>query len=269
MRVRSGSNLRSMGRGSIRVERMKDMQLKGRVAIVTGSGQGIGKALAKGLASEGAWVAVSDNVMGLAEKTAKEISESGGMAIPLCVDVRSEADVQKMVQTTLERWNRIDILVNNAGVYPRSDVMDTSEATWDLTLDVNLKGTFLCAKHVIRTMMANRAGKIVNITSGVGRRGQKGGAHYAASKAGVVAFTQSLAIEMAPYHIQVNALAPGLTDTDLARSAQTKEEIEKIVANLPNKSIGKPEEAILPLLFLVGEGSDHITGQVVYMRTIG
>lgn len=245
------------------------MRLEGKVAIVTGSGRGIGKALASGLAMEGARVVVADMQMEAADKAAEEIIKAKGTAMPICVDVTKEAQVKKMVQTTLECWSKIDILVNNAGVYPRAEVIEMAEEVWDLTMDVNLKGTFLCSKHVIRHMIKNGFGKIVNITSGVGRRGQKGGAHYAASKAGIVAFTQSLAIEMAPHNIQVNALAPGLTDTDLSKAAQTKEEIEKIVAGLPNKSIGKPEETILPLLFLVGDGSKHITGQVIYMRAIG
>jgi NAD(P)-dependent dehydrogenase (short-subunit alcohol dehydrogenase family) len=244
-------------------------KLKDKVAIITGAGRGIGKAMAVGLSKEGASVVVCDIVLENAGKTAGEIVKAGGRAIPVGVDVTRETQVEDMVRTVLKRWKKIDILVNNAGIYPRAEVLQMTENIWDRTIDVNLKGTFLCSKHAARSMVENRQGKIVNTTSGVGRRGQKGGAHYAASKAGIVAFTQSLAMEMAPHNIQVNALAPGLTDTELSKGAQTQAEIEKIVAGLPNKAIGKPEEAVLPLLFLVGDGSDHITGQVIYMRTIG
>ena len=196
------------------------MSFKDRVAIVTGSGRGIGKDIAVGLAGEGARVAVCDIIKENSDNTAEAITKAGGTAISIHVDVTDESQVQSLVQTVLDRWAKVDILINNAGVFPRCDVIDMPEETWDRPLSVNLKGTFLCSKHVLNNMIENKYGKIVSLTSGIGLTGQRGSAHYAASKAGIIAFTKSLAMEMAPHNIQVNALAPGLTDTAMPRGGR-------------------------------------------------
>lgn len=245
------------------------MQLEGKAAIITGSGRGIGKAMALGLAKEGAWVAVVDISNESAEEVAREIRQTGRETLAIQVDVTNQAMVEKMVRTVLGRWGKVDILVNNAGIFHREEVFTMLEETWDLTIDVHLKGTFLCSKHVIGNMMERRYGKIVNMTSGINLRGQRGGAHYAAAKAGIIGFTKSLALEMAPFNVNVNALGPGLTDTAMSRSAQTEKEIEETVRHLPNQTIGQPEDTVPPLLFLVTDASRHITGQVTYMRMIG
>ncbi len=185
------------------------MELLGKNALVTGASRGIGRAIATGLAREGANVVINYyNSEAAVEEVKKDIEKSGRTAIIVKADVSKKEDVEKMTQVSLDAFNRVDILVNCSGIYHRSFVADTSEEVWDRTIAINLKGTFLCCRSMIRSMIKQKSGKIVNITSGRGIAGAMGGAAYSASKAGIIGFTKSLALEVAPYKINVNAVAP-------------------------------------------------------------
>ena len=241
-------------------------QLEGKLAIITGGGSGIGRALSLGLAQEGATVAVADIRLPAAQETATEIREQGGNAVTIEVDVARSESVDAMVRLALETSGHIDILVNCAGVYPRHSVVEMSEAEWRQVLDVNLTGTFLCCKAVADPMVAQGSGKIVNLVSGRGVTGAMNGAHYAASKGGLIAFTVSLGMELGPYGINVNAVAPGSTDTPMFRGGESQPRQD--TADTPvNKRLGQPQDLIGPVLFLVGEASRAMYGQVLFMKT--
>lgn len=240
------------------------MLLEDKVAIVTGGGSGIGRAIALGLAQEGARVAIADINLEAAQATAQEIGRAGGTALALPLDVSQNPQVEAMVQQVLSRFGTIDILINDAGYHTRSLVVDMTEEEWDRTLDVNLKGAFLCSRAVIRHLVPKGRGKIVNVASGTGLRGAVQGAHYAASKAGMIAFTRSLALELARHHINVNAIGPGRTDTPFFRTDRSSEEIEEA---LKSGQIGKPGDLVGLVVFLCSAASDPITGQF-YQRDI-
>ena len=195
------------------------MELKDAVAIVTGAARGIGRGLALALAREGAHVAIADlpSAQEDMERTAALVEGEGAQAHLAHCDVRDWSQVSALASATLERFGGIDILVNNAGVISVAPVIAMSEEAWDQVLDVNLKGTFLCCKAVAPHMMERRSGRIVNISSIAGRRGQPGVAHYCASKFGVHGFTQALARELAPFDVTVNAVCPGEVDSAMWR----------------------------------------------------
>lgn len=245
------------------------MKLLDKVALVTGASGGIGRAVALGLATEGAHIAINDIRMeAAAEELKKEIKKIGRRALKFKADVAKSEEVDEMVRTAIATFGKIDILVNCAGISTRTLVVDMSEEIWDRIIGTNMKGVFLCCKAVIKPMMEQKGGKIVNITSGRGVAGQIKGAHYSASKAGIIGFTKSLALEVAPYGINVNAIAPGATDTDMWREGKSKEEIEEKLKIPPLlQGIGKPEDIIGTVIFLVTEASKYITGQVIFMKT--
>jgi len=245
------------------------MELVDKIALVTGASRGIGRAVAYALAKEGAHVVVNYLQSEAAAETLKEEIETlGRKALTVRADVARTEDVEQMVKAALDTFGRIDILVNNAGILPRILVTDMTDETWDRTLAVNLRGVFLCSRAVIRSMMEQKSGKIVSMTSGRGVAGQARGAHYSASKGGIIAFTKSLALEVAPYGINVNAVAPGPTNTDMWRAGGTKEEIEEKLKAPPLPSgIGKPEDVVAPVLFLLTKASKNVTGQVIFMKT--
>ena len=242
-------------------------QLEGKVAVVTGGCSGIGRAVAIGLAREGAQVVVSDVRIPAAESPVVEIQNWGCQALAVEADVSQSRSVSQMVQKTLDIFGRIDILVNSAGIVSKAPVVDMSEEEWARVIGVNLTGTFLCCKAVARHMIAQRSGKIVNMTSGRGVTGMSGAAHYAASKGGIIAFTVSLGIELGPYGINVNAIAPGVTDTRMTRSILGEEELRQAAEAPVNKRLGKPEDVVGPVLFLVTDASKDMYGQILYMRT--
>lgn len=238
------------------------MILKEKVALVTGAAQGIGKAIALLLARNGAHIAVSDINLEKAEETAREIEAIGQKAMALKVNVASLEEVEKMVGSVLERLGRIDILVNNAGIARDRLILRMTEEEWDAVLNVNLKGTFNCTKVVVRHMAKQKSGKIVSIASVVGEMGNAGQGNYAASKAGVIGFTKSIAREFAQRGINVNAVAPGYIETPMtdAIPEAAKEEWKKWI---PMQRLGRPEDVAEAVFFLVSEASSYITGQVL------
>ena len=241
------------------------MKLKGKVALVTGAAQGIGKAVALLLARNGADIVVSDVNLEKAEETAKEIEGLGQQALATKTNVADANDVERMVQAALERFGRIDILVNNAGITRDKLLLRMSDEDWDAVLGVNLKGTFLCTRAVIRPMAKQKSGKIVNIASVVGAMGNAGQANYGASKAGVIGFTKTVAREYAPRGINVNAIAPGYIETPMTEALpdKAKEELKRLI---PMDRLGKPEDVAEAVLFLVSEASNYITGQVLHVN---
>src|SRR5512139_116712 len=241
------------------------LKLKGKVALVTGAAQGIGKAVALLLARNGADILVSDINLEKAEETAREVEGLGQRALVVKTNVAEANDVEKMVQTALERFGRIDILVNNAGITRDKLLLRMSDEDWDAVLGVNLKGTFLCTRAVIRPMAKQKSGKIVSIASVVGAMGNAGQANYGASKAGVIGFTKTVAREYAVRGINVNAIAPGYIETPMTEALpdKAKEELKRLI---PMDRLGKPEDVAEAVLFLVSEASTYITGQVLHVN---
>ena len=245
------------------------VELKDKVALVTGSSRGLGRAMALGLAAEGADIVVNYNKSkDAADQVKKSIEAMGRKVIQVKADVSKKDEVDAMVTTALDTFGRIDILINNAGIFKRISVADMSEEIWDETIATNLKGIFLCSHAVIQSMIANKSGRIINMTSGRGVAGQPQGAHYSASKGGIIGFTKSLALEVAPYGINVNAIAPGATNTDMWRDSKTPEEIEEKlkIPRLP-KGIGSPEDLVGTAIYLSTDASKYITGQVIFFKT--
>ena len=238
------------------------MKLAGKVALVTGAAQGIGKAVALLLAQNGADIVVSDINLEKAEETAKEVQTLGRKALAIKVDVAKLDDVEKMVGAIWARFGQVDILVNNAGIARDKLILRMTEEDWDAVLNINLKGTFNCTKAVVRHMSKQRSGKIVNIASVVGEMGNAGQGNYAASKAGVIGFTKTIAREFAQRGINVNAIAPGYIETPMtdALPDKAKEELKRLI---PMDRLGKPEDVAEAVLFLVSEASSYITGQVL------
>ncbi len=238
------------------------MKLTGRVALVTGAAQGIGKAVALLLARNGADIVVSDINLEKAEETANEIDSIGRKALAVKVDVANWNDVERMVEVILEKFAKIDILVNNAGITRDKLILRMTEEDWDAVLNVNLKGTFHCTKAVVRHMAKQRSGKIVNIASVVGEMGNAGQANYSASKAGVIGLTKTIAREFAQRGININAIAPGYIETPMTEvlPEKAKEELKKLI---PMERLGKPEDVAEAVLFFVSEESNYITGQVL------
>lgn len=241
------------------------MELLGKVALVTGGGQGIGRSVALMLARHGSDVAVSDVNVEMAQSTIEEIEKIGRRALAVEANVARFEDGERMVRETVDSLGRIDILVNNAGITRDGLMLRMSEEDWDLVLDVNLKGAFNCTRAAVRHMAKQRSGKIVNIASVVGLMGNAGQANYAASKAGLIGFTKTVAREFASRGITVNAVAPGYIDTPMTQALpeKVKEELQKLI---PLDRLGTPEDVANAVLFLVTNASDYVTGQVVHVN---
>lgn len=239
--------------------------LNGKIALVTGASRGIGAAIARELAREGAFVII--NYHGSEERAKKvqeEIETEGGKAAIFQCSVADFAATEEMMKTIIKEYGRIDILVNNAGITRDNLIMKMSEEEFDQVLDTNLKGTFNTIRHVSRQMLKQRSGKIINISSVSGVLGNAGQANYAASKAGVIGLTKTMARELASRGITVNAVAPGFVDTEMTEVL--KEEVkEAAVAQIPLKRFGKPEEIAAAVAFLASEKADYITGQVIHV----
>jgi len=239
------------------------MRFENQVAIVTGAGRGIGHAIAVRLASEGARVASVSRTEANAQRTADEINATrANTAKAYAVDVSDHARVQQVGARILEEFGRVDILVNNAGVTRDGLSMRMSLDDWDTVLNTNLKGAFNFAQAVQRSMIKQRSGRIINISSVIGLIGNAGQANYAASKAGLLGLTKSLAREIASRGITVNALAPGLIETDM--TSVLSEEIRKsILSKIPLGSLGQPEDIASAVAFLASPEAKYITGQVL------
>jgi 3-oxoacyl-[acyl-carrier protein] reductase len=239
------------------------MNLINKKAIVTGASRGIGRSIAVALAQRGTDVAVNYNrdIDG-AKATAKEIMALGRKALIVKADVANSLEVNQMVDKVLEEFGRIDILVNNAGIFEVALVHEMTDEQWDRTLNTNLKGVFNCCRAVVKHMIKQRSGKIVNISSIDAHRGYYGGAHYAASKAGIIAFTKSLAREVASYGICVNAVAPGEIETEMTREELNKFR-DEFLKQIPLGRIGKPEDVAGVVVFLCSDEANYITGETI------
>jgi 3-oxoacyl-[acyl-carrier protein] reductase len=237
--------------------------MKGRVAIVTGGARGIGRAITEKLASLGANVLIADMLLELAEKTASEITQlTNSKVSAIKVNVTDGKSTAEMVDHALSEFGKVDILVNNAGITRDTLILRMEEADWDAVINVNLKGAFNCSKAVIRPMMKQRYGRIVNISSVSGQMGQVGQTNYSASKAGLIGFTKALAREVASRQITVNAVAPGYIPTSLTNDLS--EELKQfILGATPVGRMGKPEEIAAAVTFLASEEAAYITGQVL------
>ncbi|HPA57699.1 MAG TPA: 3-oxoacyl-[acyl-carrier-protein] reductase, partial [bacterium] len=239
------------------------MTLKGKTAVVTGGYRGIGKAIAIKLASMGANVVINDiGAPETADDTVNELKSFGVEAQAVSANVTVEEEVNGMIAKVIEKFGHIDILVNNAGITRDGLLMKMKESDWQSVLDVNLKGVFLCTKAVVRPMMQQKGGSIVNITSVVGITGNAGQANYSASKAGVIGFTKSIAKEIGSKGVRVNAVAPGFINTKMTEALP--EEVKKAyMANIPLKRYGEPEEIAEVVAFLCEDRSRYMTGQVL------
>ncbi|MFQ5878631.1 MAG: SDR family NAD(P)-dependent oxidoreductase [Dehalococcoidia bacterium] len=237
--------------------------LDGQVAVVTGGGNGIGRATAQLLARKGAKVAVVDKDQEAGSATAEQIAVNEGEALFVQADVSRPQDVKSMAERVLSTFGKVDTLINNAATFPRSMLVDMSWEEWQHVIDVNLHGPFLCTKALMGQMIERRSGRIANIASGLGITGGVKAAHYATSKGGLIAFTKCLALELAPYGITANVLVPGLTDTDMPRRGQSAEEIAALVEQIPLKRLATPEEVAAFLAFLVSPACAYVTGQTI------
>lgn len=237
-----------------------------KVAIVTGGGGGIGGAIVRRFAREGAKVAVADIDAAAARACASGVTERGGETISIAADVTKKESVGGMVKASLDRWGRIDILVNVAGGADRKLVIDMTAEDWDRVVDMNLKSTFLCSQAVLPAMLRQNYGKIVNISSIYGFTGNATRSSYAAAKAGVAAFTKSLALEVVRRGITVNAVAPGRIETPRVRSHYSDQAWAQAVAQIPMGRTGTPDEIASAVLFLVMDENSYITGQTIHVN---
>lgn len=239
-----------------------------KVIIVTGGAGGIGSEICRGLAADGLNVVVADYAKDLADQIAAEIRQANGEAAAVQVDVGDRQSVANMVQQTLEKYRQIDYLLNGAGVMSRVPVVDMAEEEWDRVIRINLKGTFLCSQAVAKHLIPRKQGRILSIASGRGVAGQARASHYAASKAGIIAFTKSLADELAPYDITVNAICPGATDTPMSRAGSTADEFKKreVIPPLMD-GLTKKEEIVGLVRYLLSDATRFVTRQTFFLRT--
>lgn len=236
-------------------------KLKDQVALVTGSGRGIGRSIAESLMAAGAKVVISDINEETCKKTASELKKMGGETLSVVCDVTNSESIEKMVEKIMSEWGRIDVLVNNAGITRDNLYMRMSEQDWQAVIDTNLSSAFKVTKPVIKVMSKQRSGRIINIASTTGVHGNFGQVNYAAAKAGLIGFTKTVALEYASRNITSNAVAPGFIDTDMTR-ALGEENVNKILERIPLKRMGCPEDIANAVLFFAGPGS-YVTGQVL------
>ena len=238
------------------------MELKDKVALVTGGGQGIGRVIGDNLAKSGAHVVLGDINLENAEKSAKAILANGGSASATLLNVADPKNVKEVFDSIVKEFKPLDILVNNAGITKDGLFVRMKEDDWDQVLAVNLKGSFLCGQQAAKQMMKQRQGAIVNIASIVGVMGNAGQANYSASKAGLIGLTKTMARELAPRNITVNAVAPGFIDTEMTRVLDEKIK-DKLIEQIPLSRLGLPDDIAHSVAFLVSDRSSYITGQVM------
>ncbi len=240
------------------------MKLKNKVAVVTGSRRGIGKAIALELSKEGAKVVVSDIDLKECQSVCDEIKKIGSDAIPIKCDVSVKREVDAMVKESLQKFQRIDILVNNAGVLLMKPFVQMTEKDWNFVLDNNLKSVFLCTNAVAKQMVKQKSGKIISIASAAGEIGSINCSAYCASKAGIINLTRELALELSPHNIKVNAIAPGIIATKMTEDLLKNKKTRKFfLKNTPLDRFGQPEEIAKAVIFLASSDSDFITGHTL------
>jgi len=240
------------------------MKLKNSVSIVTGGAKGIGWAIAFAFIREGSKVAIVDiEAKEKMETVKKDLEKMGGEALFLSCDITKFSDVEQMVETVFQSFGRIDILVNNAGIIRRGTIETVAQEDWDRVIEVNLKGTFNCSKAVVEIMKRQGCGKIINISSIAGKLGDITSAPgYASSKAGIDALTKTLAMQLAKYHINVNAVSPHAIETEMSRQ-WSEEKRREVIASIPLGRLGKPEDVAEAVLFLASEEASFITGEIL------
>jgi 3-oxoacyl-[acyl-carrier protein] reductase len=239
------------------------MDLSDRVAIVTGSGRGIGRAIALKLAETGASVVLNDfGEAAPVDSVAEEIRAMKRQSLAILADVSSSSDVESMVETAVATYGRVDILVNNAGITRDQIVLRMSDEDWDRVINVNLKSVFLCTRAVLRQMIRQRWGRIINIASIVGIVGNAGQANYASAKAGIIGFTRTIAKEVASRGITANAIAPGFIDTQMTQQLDENQR-QELQKRIPVGCLGSPRDVAEAVAFLASEEASYITGQVL------
>ena len=239
------------------------MDLSGKVAIVTGSGRGIGRAIALKLAEVGATIVINDiGEASPVDSVAGEIKAMNRESLAILADVSLSSDVNRLVETTIATYGRVDILVNNAGITRDQLVLRMSDEDWDKVINVNLKSVFLCTRAVLRHMIKQRWGRIINITSIVGIVGNPGQANYASAKAGIIGFTRTIAREVASRGITTNAIAPGFIDTGMTQQLEEKQR-QELIRRIPINYLGTPRDVAEAVAFLASEEARYITGQVL------
>ncbi len=241
------------------------MSLTGKIALVTGAAQGIGKDIALALATDGADVAICDVNLEAAQKTAADIEAKGRKSLAVKANVAASADVTSMLEQVVEKFCRIDILVNNAGITRDGLILRMKDEDWDLVLSINLKGAFLCAKSALKYMTKQRGGTIINIASIVGAMGNAGQANYVASKAGLIGLTKTIAREYATRGITANAVAPGFIETAMTQ-ALPENVRQELAKQIPMGKLGTPEDVANAVRFLASPWASYITGQVVHVN---
>jgi 3-oxoacyl-[acyl-carrier protein] reductase len=239
--------------------------LAGRVAVITGGSRGIGAATAGALAERGAAVVVSGRDGDRLQAVVKDLEGRGASALGVVADVARREDADRLVDAAKKRFGRIDVLVNNAGMIRDGLLVRMRDEDWDRVIEVNLRGAFLLTRAVAKVMMRQKSGRIINVTSAAGAMGNAGQANYSAAKAGLIGLTKASARELAHWSILVNAVAPGLIDTDMA-AAVPAEAREALLAQVPLKRIGTVQDVAEVIAFLAGDGAAYITGQVVHVN---
>jgi NAD(P)-dependent dehydrogenase (short-subunit alcohol dehydrogenase family) len=244
--------------------RRTSMRLKGKVAIITGGGSGIGRATAELFAREGAKVVVADYRTDTGQEAVQAIKDAGGEALFVKVDVSDSAQVQHMVETALDAYGGVDILFNNAGVLLFGTVVDTEEEAWNRLMSINLNGAYLCSKAVIPHMIERGGGSIINTSSSTGAHDVNANiAAYVTSKGGVTLLTKAMAVDHAKDKVRVNAIAPGPTDTPMLRDNLSPDELEAFAATFPMGRLGQPKELAYAVLFLASDEASFVTGAVL------
>ncbi len=244
------------------------MKLRGKTALVTGGGRGIGRAIALGLAGEGAQVAVVDILKDNAESVRREIEACGVKGLALGADLTRRAEVTRAVEEAVLQWGQLDVLVNNAGWDKLEPFLDSEEETWDRIIGINFKAMLYVCKAVLPHMVQRGAGKVINIASDAGRVGSMGEAVYAGTKGAIIAFSKTLAREMARHRITVNVVCPGLTETPLLQgirqqSPKSERVIDAVTRAIPLGRVGQPEDVAGAVVYLASPAADYVTGQTL------
>lgn len=243
-----------------------DVNLTGKVAFVAGGAGAIGSAIARALSLRGAKTVIADVSPQLEEVCRKITTETGSDGQALRVDLTQEAEIESAFEKTVSEFGQLDIMVHAAGIYHRKPLLELSSNEWDLTQNINMRSFFLCTKYAVSKMMTTGVGRIIGITSGMGVAGKPRSAAYCASKAAMIVFAQSVALELARTSITINLIGPGITDTPLMRNANTEDEIQASLSR-DGRPLGSPENVVGPVLYLLSEATKSVTGTTVWMRS--